>query len=85
MRRFRLNVAKLIGCQCPEIIPLVKDLAFSRCVKHPFIKRVRLPFLEEGNISGLLLSKPPTAPTSECHSFYISGSSSNKFLLSMTA
>lgn len=53
-RKFWLNAAKLIGCQCSEIIPQVQDLTFSWCVKHLPIKKVRLPFLGERNISGLL-------------------------------
>lgn len=85
LRRLCLNAAKLIDFQCPEIIPLVQFLAFSRCVKCPSIKKVRLPVLGERNISGLLPSKPPMVPISECQSFYISGGSSNKCLLSTTA
>lgn len=84
-RKFCLNAAKLIGCQCSEIIPQVEDLAFSWCVKHLSIKKVRLPFLGERNISGLLPPKPPTAPISECQSFCIGSSSSNKCLLAITA
>lgn len=84
-RKFFLNAAKLIGCQCSEISPQVQGLGFSWCVKHLYIKKVRLPFLAERNISGLLPPKPPTAPSSECQSFWISGNSSNKCLFVITA
>lgn len=84
-RKFFLNAAKLIGCQFSEIIPCVQDLAFSRRVKHLFVKKFRSSFLGERNISGLLALEPPTDPISECQSFYISGSSSNKYLFSIIA
>lgn len=83
-RKFCLNAAKLIGCQHSEIIPQVQDLAFSWRVKYLPIKKVRLPFLGERNISGLLPPKPPMAPISERQSFCISGSSGNKCLLAIT-
>lgn len=85
-RKFCLNTAKLICCQCSEIIPQIQDLAFSWCAKHLSIKKVRLPFLGERNISGLLPPKPLMAPISKRQSFCISGSSSsNKWLLAITA
>lgn len=62
LRRLCLNAAKLIDFQCPEIIPLVQFLAFSRCVKCLSIKRLGCLFLEKETFQACFHLNLPRSP-----------------------